>query len=653
MDPDRDEIMRPLVTGWLGKIDRSREQSKAWREAAEECRLFFASSCGFMWDSKYKGKYWNARTAPRFRLTINKAFELVAQFGPMLYAQNPHRNVTPRRVLEIDPALFGNIQMDPMAMQMFQMVMMEQQNQLATNRLLAQMFSHYLNYTPGEQPFGGLKENSITAINRALITGRGLLFVQPYRMPGSDRLLTGCFDERPERVGVDPDSVMPDWSDAKWIYQECTHPVWQVAEEYGLNEDWLRDRATMESGNSQGEREGAADNVEKRKAGKTFDLLTYYKIWSKGGVGARLTDVKFELKDALEQVVGKHAYLVVAKGVPFPLNAPTERLRSATDADVQEMFRWPIPFWRDDRWPCAKLDFYTQDNSPYPIPPLAPGLGELKFINTMVSHLCNRIWTSSRDFWIGTKAAMAKLEETLKNGEDQNCIGVDEVLGNDIKNVLQVLQQPQTNLDVWRILEAVMQLFDKRVGLTDLVYGLPAGGVQSRTAEDAATKRQQMSIRPDYMADRVEDWQTEAARMELLVAATFLEPADVAPMLGNVGAYLWQQHVMSKEIDAIVRELNVEISAGSARKPNKDRDAANLSQISQTIGPVLSQYAAVTSDTAPFNALTRRMGEVMDQDLSDLMMGPWQMPAPPMPIGPNGEPLSPEQATAPPPGVAA
>lgn len=652
MDPNRDEILRPIVTGWLGKIERSKEQSKSWREAADECRQFFASACGFMWEDRFKGKFWSGTAAPKFRLTINKAFELVAQFGPMLYAQNPHRNVTPRTPLEIDPMMFGNVQMDPMALQIFQQTMQELASEGAKDKTLAELFGRILNYMPGEQPFGGLKENSITAINRALITGRGILFTEPYRMPGSDRLLVGSFDERSERVGVDPDSVMPDWSDAKWMYRECTHPVWQVAQEYGLDEDWLKDRANQESGNSQGEREGSSDAQEKRGCGKTFDMLTYYKIWSKGGVGARLTDVKFELKDALEQLVGPHAYLVVAKGIPFPLNAPIEKVRASTDEDISAMFRWPIPFWRDDRWACSKLDFYTQDNSPYPIPPLAPGLGELKFINTMVSHLCNRIWTSSRDFWVGAKAAMGELEAKLRDGKDQSYIGISDILGGDIDKTIKVLQQPQTNFDVWRILEAVMQLFDKRVGLTDLVYGLPAGGVQSRTAEDAATKRQQMAIRPEYMADRVEDWQTEAARMELLVAATFLEPQDVQPILGRTGAYLWQSLVMSQPIDEIVRELHVKVAAGSARKPNKDRDAANFTQIMNSVAPVLSSYASATTDTNPFNNMIGRMGKVIDQDLTDLRMGPWMPPPPPMPVGPDGQPLAPEQA-APPPGVAA
>lgn len=652
MDPDRDEILRPLVTGWLGKIDRAREQAKPWLEAADECRQFYASACGFMWADKFKGKFWSESCAPKFRLTINKAFELVAQFGPMLYAQNPFRNCTPRKPLELDPSLFGNLQADPMAIAVYQMAMQEIAQDSARDKMLSTLFGRVLNYMPGEQPFGGLKENSVTAINRALVTGRGLLWVEPYRMPGSDRLLTGCFDDRSERTLIDPDSVMPDWSDAKWIVRECVHPVWQVAQEYGLNEEWLKDRAHYESGSSQGERQGAFDGNEKRQAGKTFDQIKYYKIYSKGGVGARLTDVNFELKDQLEQLVGPYAYIVVAQGIPFPLNAPTETIRTATDDEIAQMFRWPIPYWRDDRWPCAKLDFYTQDNSPYPIPPLAPGLGELKFINTMFSHLCNRIWTSSRDFWVGSKAAIAELQAKLEAGKDQSFIPISDIQG-DINKVITILQQPQTNLDVWKILDAVMGLFDKRVGLTDLVYGLPAGGVQSRTAEDAATKRQQMSIRPDYMADRVEDWQTDAARMELLVAATFLEPQDIQPILGRTGAYLWQQLVMSQPIDEICRELHVQVAAGSARKPNKDRDAANLSQIMQNVGPVLQGYAATTTNTTPYNNLVKRLGDVIDQDLTDLMMGPWAMPMPPAPVGPDGQPLSPEQSSPAPQGVAA
>jgi hypothetical protein len=69
--------------------------------------------CGFMWQTDFLKKYVGEMVSPRFKITIAKAFELVALFGPTLYWRNPTRLVKPRKKLELDPAVFGGL--DPTA----------------------------------------------------------------------------------------------------------------------------------------------------------------------------------------------------------------------------------------------------------------------------------------------------------------------------------------------------------------------------------------------------------------------------------------------------------------------------------------------------------------------------------------------------------
>ena len=80
------EPLRPLVTGWLSKIELSlaSDARKKWKEVADECVMFYSRSAAAMWDSTYTRKFWRNVKAPKFRITINKAFELVAVFGPSL-----------------------------------------------------------------------------------------------------------------------------------------------------------------------------------------------------------------------------------------------------------------------------------------------------------------------------------------------------------------------------------------------------------------------------------------------------------------------------------------------------------------------------------------------------------------------------------------
>jgi hypothetical protein len=257
---------------------------------------------------------------------------------------------------------------------------------------------------------------------------------------------------------------------------------------------------------------------------------------------------------------------------------------------------------------------------------LQPGLGELKFLNIMISHLCNRIVSSSRDFWVGAKSFAKEAEQVIQSGLDQCFIGIPDNLiqGNPqgLKNALQILQQPQTNLDVWKIIEAVSENFDKRTGLTELLYGMNPGAA-SRTAEDAAMKRTSLSVRPDWMASCVEDWMTDCARLEHFCAAFFTEPQDVMGLLGQAGAMLWQQVIMSRPIEDVLRETQVSIEAGSARKPNKDRDVANLNAALPIFLPLLQQYAMTSGNTQPLNTLLSRWGEANDMDVTQMLVPNW------------------------------
>ena len=717
-DYDLDNVLRPIVTGWLGKIEQGLKHKKPFDDIAEQCTAFFSADTGFMWESKYRKKFLNTSTSPRFRMTMAKAFELVALFGPTLYWRNPTRSVTPRRQVPLPENIFGDENMEEMkqveqqlqqqmqelqqqmqepqqAMQQMQqqsqqmqqqlqeaqqaamqgdaeaanaipqlhqqmqqmqqqgqqmqqqMQQMEQQGQQLqkqqqemepqfkmvheaqqlfkqsqmeakfrkiTDSTRAELVEKWLNYTPGEQPGGGLAQHAEMAITEALVKGRGVLWVQPYTQPGSKMNLTGSFYDSVDNLVIDPDAETLE--NAKWIAKREVKPVWEVERAFGLKPDTLKDKANMESAESQGESLGHDMSNIHRKQGKTFDLIVYWKIWSKGGVGARLTGVNTGLKDQFDKTVGDYAYVVVAANVSWPLNAPPEKFRKADNEAVKKLFEWPVPYWQDNRWPCSLLDFYPKPRSLWPIAPLAPGLGELAFMNVVISHLANRIWSSSRDFVAVLKSAEEEVTKAIKKGEDLAIIPLNEV-HQDIKQVVQFLQQPQTNFDIWRILEKVMELFERRTGLTELMAGMTQ--TQSRSAEDISTKREQMSIRPDHMASKVESWMTDVAKMEKFCTRWYVRPEDVVQLFGNAGAKLWEKLITSQDPATVLRELDASVEANSARKPNKTKETQNIQQAMQVLFPVLDKHADATTDTNPLNKLLTLWGDATDFDVDGML----------------------------------
>jgi hypothetical protein len=615
------EFLRPIVSAWVGKLERAKESRSKWKEISDECMMFYSHSAEAMWDPQYSKKFWKNVKLPRFRVTINKAFELVAIFGPNLMWEIPHRSVNPKKQLELPQELFGQ---DEQGMMAYQQFMQQMQTDKAQDKVISHLMGAWLNYTPREMPGGGLAGHSERAKIDALIKGRGVLATRNYKMPGSGRMLTGAFYTDPYDVFLDPDFNQVD--ECRWMAIRHVEPHYEVEERFGLEKNSLRNRSSLESSWSYSELRTQDEASSRRKAGQTGDNIVWYEIYSKAGLGCRGTGMPDSIKYRLEEVVGKHAYLAICPDVPYPLNMSTESLRKgSTDEDVRDAFAWPVPMWADDRWPVEFLDFYHDPQSAWPIAPLAPGLGELKLLNFLVSWMANRVWSSSRDFWAVAAPHVEHYRDYLMNGDDQAIIPTPVGL-EDISKGIQVLQQPETRQDMSRLIQFVSDMFDKRVGLTNFVYGLNVDGTQNRTAEETVAKSRAVSARPEYMQKQVVEWQARVAQSEAFVTRWFVTGEDVKPLVGETGAALWDQFIVSTDVELVTRQFEYTVDAASIRRPNRDRDISNYQQVIGIFMPVMQQYGAATGNYGPFNYLMRKWAEFHDADLEQA-----EIPPPPEP----------------------
>ena len=188
------------------------------------------------------------------------------------------------------------------------------------------------------------------------------------------------------------------------------------------------------------------------------------------------------------------------------------------------------------------------------------------------------------------------------------------------------------NGDIWKVIEAVTANFEKRTGLTELVYGQSAQ--QFRSAAEADLKGSQLQIRPDDMAQRVEDAMTLVARKEAMAARYHLSGEDVAPVMGPSAAAMWDQVVKTQDFFAMFRQLEYRIEAGSAKKPNKARDAQNMKDAMQQLFAPLFQYAMTTMNVGPVNALIADWAKSIDLRADGYLL----VPPPPPPAGQQGGP---------------
>ena len=550
-----------------------------------------------------------------------------AAASPQMQQQQMAMQQAQMRVQQIQQQL----QQQEAAANAFATANQQQENKNSERSIRSSLLEQWLNYTPGEQPGGGLETHAMRAITESLVKGRGCLMPEVYTMPGSKTKLTGCSYLSVDNLLLDPDATGLGPNECWWMAIKRTHPVWYVERKYKLHGK-LSKAATHESRTSYGERFSSDLGDNDRAQGQTHDVITYYEIYSKCGAGHRLSGVNSEYYDAFEKV-GDYVKMVIAPNVDYPLNAPPKKLGEANTDEIKKLLEWEYPFWKDDRWPVVCLDYWHRvpeedpQSSAWPIAPLEPGLGELITLNVIVSHIVNRTWSSSRDFIAVLQSAQKDVEKWIKKGQDMTIFPVKEIYG-DINKVVQWIQQPQMKADMWQVVTMLTELFEKRVGLSELLYGMTAQ--QSRSAADAETKRAQMNIRPDHMAKQVEHWMEQCARQEKMVARWSVTAEDVKKVLGDVESQLWGRFITNAPVEETVREIECTVAANSVRKPNKEREANNMAQVMSVAMPEFSKHADTTSDTGPLNKLISKWGKSIDQDMDDFEIGP-RTPPPPGP----------------------
>lgn len=639
--------LRQIVSTWIKKIEQAQKYKRPFNDDAREAANFFDGEHNFMWKDSYaRGErgYNASISPPAFRMQVNKVFELVEIFGSVIYHRNPVRTVTVMEHPEIDPSFLGvqppdpmNPQpMDPQTQQIMQIMQQQQEGKMG-RRVAAELMQAYLNWTPVEL---ALKTQARKVCNEALIKGAGTFWTELVTLQTSGDSQTppvkmvGSFYDSVDNLLIDPD--FDNMDDMLWCARRMCRPLREVAQEYGIPEEDLKKHLN-------GSSDIRADNEPRyqskgKKKGKTNDLVTIYKVWSKCGPGDRLIDAPKENKGVFD-ALGDYAYLVICEGVDYPLNMPPAVMEEPIDeqtgipASLLARAAWPIPFFADPQgWPFTMLSFHTKPNYAWPISHIRPAIPELRFLNWAMSFLATRVATSCETMIGVSKAADQDLKDQLLAPTQGGfkIVEISEMMGRSVNDIISVFQMPQVTKDLYDIIAAVFDMFDKRTGLSELAFGITRA--QYRSAAEAQIKQENISIRPDNMANEVEDCMSLLSRREALASRWLLTGEDVVPVLGPLGAVAWSQQIESRDLVTLTRDFLYRVEAGSARKPNKSTRVEQMQMSMQTLGPLL-QPLAMSGVVDPLNALISDWADSLDIDATPYLLPPPPPPPEPPPLG--------------------
>lgn len=609
-----------LCDDWLAAIQRGLQvRDERFGKYAQEAEQFFDGERNWMWSEKYarggsgiNGFLSKEGMMPTFKISVNKLFEAVALFGPALYAQNPNVLVTARDYPVIPPEALGFAQEDLEYQQLF----MQEALTKSQRDACAAVKTAYLNWLQQEND---KKTQARRAITEALVAGLGVLEVGMFAPPFSDLAIPKASYLSWKDLVVDPDADY--WEEVQWIAIRRRRTVNKTEDAFGLEKGDLKGH--YQSAAAQSTRQGRRDARANRDA-QSFDIIEYWEVYSKNGMGDKLAGKNSQNSYYDFDAWGDFCYLVVADGIKFPLNLPSNYLNEETDQQaLMSRVEWPIPFWLDPSsdggWPIVRLSFYEKPRSVWPISLFKPAIGELQFVNWCLSFLADKVAQSCTTYLGVLKAANVQLQKQLANGSMTpfQVLEISEAIGKTLNESVQFLQVPDFPQHIWTMIAQVLELIDKRTGLTELIYGL--SGRQMRSAAEANIKDSNIAVRPDDMAQSIENALSLVNVREMQAARWLCEPKDIAPAVGQMGAMVWQNLVMTQTVDSVVRDFDYRIEAGSARKPNKQGKIAALNEMGQAFVPIAAQLIPL-GVVNPINAYFEDLAKAMDLDPSRYMI---------------------------------
>lgn len=607
-------VIKPIVQSWLVTIKKACEhKQQEFGDSANEIMRFFEGPHDFMYTMKYaseRGGYNTMRVDdafpdPAYKHTFNKPAEVLQLFGPSLYHRNPHRKVAPAELPPIDPSVFGNPQ-DPNVAMMAQVLQQNRQVRATRSSLVSGLLQHYLNYTPNELD---LRRHSRQAIDEAILKGMGTLWPGLHIPRGTQTRMIGSFYETVDNLVFDPD--MEDRKQARFAARRRVLPKREVEELFGLKRGTLQGNSDSRTNQAHLE----TDNYYKAR-GDSHDLFTYWEVYSRMGIGNRLKDFGERRVDQIVRPhlddMGSFCFLAVSEDYGWPLNLPESVCNSGSKDEIFQRLQWPTPFWADptDPWPFVCIAFHDRPRKVWPMSHIKPALGEIRFLNWAFTFLADKMKNTSRDFVACLKSASEDIKAAITSGRDLTLLEFEGSNNKNINEIVQFLQHPEMNRDMWTVIESMMQLLERRLGVNELMYG--ESSRQMRSAQEAQSKYQSTRIRPDDMAEIVEDSMTLLARKEAFAAYWNLKGQDMLPVMGQDGAMLWDRTVAMADPREILQELSYRIEAGSIRKPNKDRDQANANQILQVVGPMAQLVYQMTGNPKLYNALLDELAKAND-----------------------------------------
>lgn len=462
---------RRLREGWTAKAD--------FTAAAAEVDSYFKGGEDPFFSSEACAKFLDFENMPH--VTVNTAFQIRGWLAPNLYQRNPTRTVTARTKDSILAAL-------------------------------AKVIAAYLNYTPHE---AGLAAEKRFGVDESLLSGRSCLYTG-YRT--SIGLVTSWFVSIDDVV-IDPTAKRP--KDAYWVAVRRRLPRWELEKEYEEAENFEGEsKDTIADGVSDDSDRKLTDEVKGSELDEEEteeDLVTFYEIYSRMGIGWRGADLDEEIGTPDDQQ--NYRKIVIVDGHPKPLFVG----------------RWESSLYVDEVWPFTFLDLTPTKNSLWPVSLMKAALPSQRAVNLLTSIALEKAKQHAREIYaVSGQLDPDSRERILQGGMS---VAID-VKGNGdpnltIQQLIQRWEGGQISPEIREQINFHLGQIGEITGLLPILKG-QSSEQQIRSATEADIKDRNARSRLQDLSEIVEDWSTRVARNEGLLCRLELKWNEVSKILDTL-----------------------------------------------------------------------------------------------------------------------
>lgn len=353
---------------------------------------------------------------------------------------------------------------------------------------LSRLFQAYLNYSVRESKHPRQLRRSI---DDGLIRGRAM---QRQIWDDVRQIVTSVYVSS-EDVVFDPD--FDEIESARWIAIRHTEPLWETKRR--IPQKWRTDNL---------DKSVLKDSDDPAEATRSSDQIEYWEVLSKMGAGFRGIEGAEKFPDEEDFV-----RLEIVPGHKVPL------------AEGE----WEIPLYLDRDWPLSYFDPIETPDSHWPESMAGQVLSCQKGIDLLSTLRISSCKNRDRVVVFCDSKVNKLSQNQLRSGSAADFIPIDIPNGQSLDMIVKVADFGQGSRESAMERAYLEAEIEEATGVTAMVSGGSEEGAKDRSATATQARSNATSARLEDLRQKVEEFETDAARKEAIMVRLWLEQKDVEP----------------------------------------------------------------------------------------------------------------------------